>query len=160
MAEESIGERLKRIRESRSLSQADWSLEVDVGLATLKKIELDGNVPSGETLLKYARLGFSPGWILTGAGSMYLDQVGQPAGEAIDREIMGRVVDSIVRLYRELSISLSPIDLGRLSAEKYDEIVAASDDHAERMAMVKLMAVQLRKELLSGPSSDVRKDRA
>ncbi|CAA0111697.1 Uncharacterised protein [Starkeya nomas] len=168
MAEGSIGGRLRVIRESQSLSQAEWALKADIGLATIKKIETSGNVPSGETLLKYARAGFSPGWILTGAGNMYLDDAAAPdhdfhslrRGTAIDGELMGRVVDAIARLYRELAISLSPVDLGRLSAEKYEEIAAASSDPAERMAMVKLMAVQLRKELLAPPQADARKDRA
>jgi len=64
-----------------------------------------------------------------------------------DRELFGRVVDAIQRLYKDERVGLSGVDLGRISAEKYDEIVAATDDPDERMAMVKLMTVQLRNEL-------------
>lgn len=158
--------RLKLIRESIGLSQTAMSEKIGGGKGTWQNIEAGNNPPNGTTLLAIAGLGFNPGWILTGIGPMRLsdtpigrESVGQ-SESAIDRELMGRVVDAISRLYRDLAISLSPVDLGRLSAEKYEEIAAASLDQAERMAMVKLMAVQLRKELLTPPAADGRKDRA
>ncbi|CAA0088215.1 Uncharacterised protein [Starkeya nomas] len=163
MPHDEIRGRLKLIRESLGLSQTAMSEKIGGGKGTWQNIEAGNNPPNGTTLLAIAGLGFNPGWILTGIGPMRLADTPidrESVETAIDRELMGRVVDSIARLYRELAISLSPVDLGRLSAEKYEEIAAASSDPAERMAMVKLMAVQLRKELLAPPQADVRKDRA
>ncbi len=65
----------------------------------------------------------------------------------IDEELLGRVTDAISRLYRDERVSLAPIDLGRLAGRKYTEIVAATDDPAERLAMLKLITVQFRAEL-------------
>lgn len=154
-----------RIREARKflrLTQAEFAAKTGVSERSLQGFERGRGVPSGETLLKIAELGLNPGWLLIGTGNMLLRdrQDDGPAHGDLDRELMGRVVDAITRLYRDLAISLSPVDLGRLSAEKYAEIAAASSDPAERMAMVKLMAVQLRKELLAPPQADARKDRA
>lgn len=87
MADTRISERLRLIRESRSLSQAEWSLKADIGLATVKKLETGGNVPSGETLLKYAVLGFNPGWILTGQGPMRLEEHSQAGGLRAGEEL-------------------------------------------------------------------------
>lgn len=168
MAEETISDRLKRVREAAGLSQAEWSIKVDIAKGTIKKIETGGNVPSGETLLKYAEQGFNPGWILTGHGSMYLAQAsgagvlraGDELVQPFDRELLGRIVDSIARLHKEERISLPLIDLGRLSGEKYEEIASATNDRDERLTMVKLMIVQLRKELRATPVDEPRKDRA
>lgn len=159
MEADAIARRLREARESTGLSQADWSKKVSVALGTIKKIERAVNVPSGETLLAYARAGFDPGWILTGAGSMIAGAAELPAGD-LDAELLGRVVDAVGKLYRELGMSIPGIELGRLSAEKYAEIVAASDDAAEYPTMLKLTISQLRKELLSTRESEHRKGRA
>lgn len=157
-----LAARMKEARTFLRLTQAEFAAKTGVSQRSVQGFEQGRGVPSGETLLKIAELGVNPGWLLMETGSMLLQggAVEEAAHYELDRELMGRVVDAIARLYRDLSISISPVDLGRLGAEKYEEIVAASGDQAERMAMVKLMAVQLRKELLSGSSTDVRKDRA
>lgn len=95
--------------------------------------------------------GHSLDWIMFG------EEAGRPASDAvssvdagevvIDREIFGRVVDAIQRLYKDEHVGLSGVDLGRIAAEKYEEIAAATGDPGERLAMVKLMVVQLRKDL-------------
>lgn len=89
--------------------------------------------------------GKSLDWVLTGEES-------KPTGlsrslPSIDEELLGRVTDAISRLYKDEHVSLAPIDLGRLAGRKYTEIVAATDDPAERLAMLKLITVQLRAEL-------------
>lgn len=68
---------------------------------------------------------------------------------AIDAELFGRVVDAIQRLYKDQRVSLAPIDLGRIAARKYGEIVAATDDTGEQVAMIKLVVAQLRADILS-----------
>lgn len=126
-----------------------------IGFTTWQAIESGRNVPSGETLLKIAALGFNPGWILTGQGCMRTEDPGEmggsearvdPAGAGVDPELMGRVVDTIARVAKAGGASIPPIDLGRRAAEKYTELVAATANPDERLAMLKLLAVQLRAE--------------
>ncbi|OYX14414.1 MAG: hypothetical protein B7Z15_04030 [Rhizobiales bacterium 32-66-8] len=70
-----------------------------------------------------------------------------PAAQAFDEELMGRVTDAVSRLYREERVHLAPIDLGRISGRKYSEICSATDDPAERLAMIKLVVTQLRADI-------------
>jgi transcriptional regulator with XRE-family HTH domain len=88
--------------------------------------------------------GFSIDWL---SGNVSEEPVGQAGPFEIDDELMGRVTDAIARLYRDERVSLPAIDLGRLVARKYAEIVAATDDSEERFAMVKLIVTQLRADL-------------
>lgn len=159
-----IGDRLAACRAFLGLSQKEMSEKVDIAASTLKKIEKDGNVPNGETLLGYSRAGFSPTWILTGEGEMLNDAarggVSTRPIEGVDTELLGRIVDAISRLHRDERISLPAVDLGRLSGAKYEEIASATNDPDERLTMVKLMIVQLRKELHATPVDEPRKDRA
>lgn len=168
-----LGERAQAIRKHLKLSQRGMAEGLKISVGGWQRIENGTNVPSGQTLAKLNELGFSADWMLTGRGAMRFDddgvlEAGQELGvkfepyadridtfrndtsettSSTDRELFGRVVDAIQRLYKDERVGLSGVDLGRISAEKYDEIVAATDDPDERMAMVKLMTVQLRNEL-------------
>lgn len=151
-----IGDRLKRIRGESGLSQREFSSRVGISFSTWQTIENGKNVPSGETLLKIAGLGFDPGWILTGRGFMRLEEPsdaggleagGELIGPPPDSELMGRVVDTIMRVAKSCGVSIPPVDLGRQAMERYAELMAASSDPDERLAMLKLMAVQLKAEL-------------
>lgn len=53
----------------------------------------------------------------------------------------------IARVYRESGAAPSMVDLGRLSAEKYNEIAAATNDLDERFTMVKPVASQIKNDL-------------
>lgn len=170
MPDEGIAARLKLVRESLGLSQKGLSKKLGVGAGTWQNLEAGGNVPSGETLLRIVELGFSPTWVLTGHGPPRLPDHIESDGTAttaskrpastIDGELLGRIVDAVGRLYGDLGMSIPRVDLGKLSAEKYDEIVAASDDPAEYPTMLKLAIAQLRKELLTERQSEHRKGQA
>lgn len=92
-----------------------------------------------------------------------LEAGGTLGGPPPDRELMGRVIDTIVRVAKDCGVSIPPVDLGREAMDRYAELTAASADPAERLAMLKLMAVQIRAELTapSTPSvAEPRKDSA
>ncbi|MEP9350611.1 hypothetical protein [Xanthobacter sp. KR7-225] len=76
-----------------------------------------------------------------------LEAGGRLGGPPPDSELMGRVVDTIMRVAKACGVSIPPVDLGRQAMERYAELMAASSDPAERLAMLKLMAVQIRAEL-------------
>lgn len=71
-----IGNRLVIIRNELSVAQHTLAVMTGIGLGTIKKIEGGNSIPSGSTLLKYAELGYNPGWILTGIGEIRLENVG------------------------------------------------------------------------------------
>lgn len=72
---------------------------------------------------------------------------GADIAPAFDTELLGRIVDLIAREAKACGVSVPHVDLGRKAGEKYAELVAATADPVERLAMLKLMAVQLRNEL-------------
>ena len=78
---EGISVRLKTARKELNLSQAELAPRIGLSVAALKRIELARNTPSGETLLKYVSVGFSPTWILTGDGPMLLSELRQLQNE-------------------------------------------------------------------------------
>src|ERR1700761_8347185 len=96
-----IGDRLKLIRAELGHTQKNMSDILGLGIRTWQTYELGNSLPKAETLNQLSALGYSIDWVLTGRGSMY------PAGLAeeavayshmpIDRELMGRVTDAIVR---------------------------------------------------------------
>ncbi|WP_156922396.1 hypothetical protein [Azorhizobium doebereinerae] len=94
-----------------------------------------------------ASAGLTLDWLTTGEEKPDVRQVDD--GVHVDDELMGRVTDAIVRLYKDEKVALSPVDLGRLSARKYSEIASATDDALERLAMIKLVVRQLRADLRS-----------
>lgn len=111
---------------------------------------LTGREPQASRLAAIAKAaGVSLDWLVTG------DEYGRPQPQSlaampiapIDDELMGRVTDAVARLYKDERVGLPAIDLGRIAARKYAEIVAATDDAAERLAMIKLVTTQLRAEL-------------
>lgn len=140
-----IGERLQRVRKELGWALRKMAKEADVSLSTWQRLESGDNAPSGETLLKFVDLGLDPTWILTGRGSMRrTETTTQPL---LDIELLGWITEAICGVYKEKNLCIAPIDLVRLAAQKYDEIVVASTDQDEQQAMLKLMIVQLRLKL-------------
>ena len=84
----------------------------------------------------------TPAWLL-GLGMQ--ETACEP--KAIDRELLGRITEAIHMAYKTEKVALSPADLGRLAADRYQEIAAAAETEEERSAMVKLIALQMRRML-------------
>jgi hypothetical protein len=76
----------------------------------------------------------------------------------IDGELMGRVTDAIIRLYREEKVTLFPIDQGRLIAQIYCEVELV-EDPLDRPGALKYLIEAKRRELRQAnddPSSSKR----
>jgi len=65
----------------------------------------------------------------------------------LDEELNARVVDGISRLYKDEGVGLSAMDLGRLAARLYADLINAIDDPVERRIGLKLALEQLRRDL-------------
>lgn len=120
---------------------------------------LRGTVPGIDKASAIAdAAGVNLDWLVTGRGPVRSeppDAAGasqplvaeQRRGGRLDSELFGRVTDVIARTYKAVGAALQPVDLGRLAARHYEEIVAASADPVERAAMLKLLAAQIKREL-------------
>lgn len=158
--DQEISARLKEVRAVLKLSQVEMAQKIGLSKSALKRLETGGNVPSGESLLKYASVGINPGWLLYGLGPMRMDDRSE-AGALAERdelrcsppitapELLALVTDAIQRTYKDAGASLPALDLGRLSAEKYNEIIQEIPEPEGWPVAVKMMTVQLRKDIAS-----------
>lgn len=78
----------------------------------------------------------------------------------MDEELHGRVVDGISRVYAEEGWKLPPIDLGRIAARTYADLVNACGDPDEQRVGLKLALEQLRRRLRAPIEPDQRKEQA
>lgn len=111
--------------------------------------------PSFEGLSRLcAATGFSLDWLATGEGPMRIDEappvpaIPPPtAALPVDEALMGRLLEGIVLLYKELGQHISPMNMGQLQTRLYNEIIADTDGPDEYPGAVKARLGQLRREL-------------
>lgn len=64
----SIGERVKRVRDSEGMNQRDFASRVGTSAGRISEIESDKSVPGGDLLIRLnAEFGVDLNWLLTGA---------------------------------------------------------------------------------------------
>lgn len=139
------------------------SKRLGLGVNTWGHLEKGVNIPSGDTLLRLSILDFSPNWILTGLGSMRMDDVSAlPKSHRIkiETELMARIVDAIASLQAQQGAELEPMEIGRLAGETYEDIWNMSGpmikDVAEHMpadyeryldSLISLVLIESRRDL-------------
>lgn len=117
-----------------------------VGLGTsLVRKYLDGAVPGIDKALQIAERTEVPiAWLLGVSAERHPATRRQAT---LNADLLGRVVDRIARVYREEGVRLQDVELGRLAAERYQEISDDASDPEEWPALLDLMAVRLRRQL-------------
>ncbi|MDA8232846.1 MAG: helix-turn-helix transcriptional regulator [Magnetospirillum sp.] len=146
---ETIGGRIRQVRGSRS--QADFASELAVHKETLGKYERDQMIPGADFVGRVCQqFGVSADWLLTGVEP---PRSAAPSADSdrLDEELNARVVDGIARLYKEMGVGLSPMDLGRLAARVYSDLVADFTPD-ERLAGLKGILAQMRRQLREPPA--------
>lgn len=162
-----IASRLLKIRNTIALSQRAMAEKAGLSPRAWQAFENGTNVPSGQTLIKLAELGFNTDWILTGRGTMSFDDTETPesaelASDTLSNplksvsnkalivsapELLAKINDTINRVYRDEGGRISPADMGRIAADKYAAILNTSDDPDERLVMVRLFETELRSQI-------------
>jgi len=71
----SIAKRLRCIRENMGISQTNAASKFGIPASTYRKYESGPSEPGSDALAGIARLGISINWVLTGEGSMLLDEL-------------------------------------------------------------------------------------
>lgn len=118
--------------------------------------------PSRPRLVAIAEAaGVRVAWLATGEGPMRLAEEMAPANgvsstanttaPAVDEELLARVGEEIVELYRQENGRISQRQLARLQARTYADLVSTYDDPAERLVGLKMAIQQLRRELRAPP---------
>jgi transcriptional regulator with XRE-family HTH domain len=115
---------------------------------------LAGSVPGADKAAQIAeRTGVSLVWLVTGRGPKAADAVeatspvSARAEGAPDPELFGRVVDRVARVYRDEGVRLAEIDLGRIAAERFAEVLDLATDQDEWPALLDVVASRVRKAI-------------
>lgn len=135
-----IAARLRQVREALNKTQAEMAQLVDVSMSAWQKYEYAENLPGARSLARLLELGIDANWVLTGAGSMFLANRGQPflshhahAGPLTERAALepfleaariGKAVREAVAAVRRSSTNLIELDgaeveLALLSAKQH-----------------------------------------
>ncbi|WP_323034562.1 hypothetical protein [Pararhodobacter sp.] len=150
-----------------------WAGQRAISPATFDRFWNKEQMLKRSTLARIAiAAGVTPEWLIDGSGPDPFSPAGIPAGgsglemradpvdapsqrllpqriDGLFPDLLAFVVDAIQRTYKDAGASLSALDLGRLSAEKYNEIIAEIPEPEGWPVAVRMMAVQLRKDIAS-----------
>lgn len=166
----SVAERIKQVRTHLGLTQTEMAAKMSVTLRPYQLYEAGERPPKAESLEALIRLGINVNWLLSGEGEMLLgttilDPACGSGGflvhalAALDAELNGRINEAVTTVYAECGAKISPRDMGRVTAEIYNEIAAAGlESWEEKMGALRLAAGQLRRRLLSDPSQNHASD--
>ncbi|MFC7452446.1 hypothetical protein [Insolitispirillum peregrinum] len=69
----------------------------------------------------------------------------------LDEDLLGRVVEGIRRVYKEVGAAISDRDVGRLAARIYADLSDAYEDPDERAIGLKMALQHLRRDLQGVP---------
>ena len=103
--------------------------------------------------------GFRLDWLISGEGPMRAEEAappaaGEPVARATDPDVMGRLVEGILLIYKDLGQRLPHRNIGELAAAMHDDIVSTTDpDPAERRGAVAYALARLRKDLLTAATA-------
>lgn len=153
MASEIANDLANRIRRCAELAGSGDELSRRSGVPrrTLESYLSGRSEPKATNLAAIANaVGASLDWLIVGKGPMVAGEAGPPAEAApgIDEELMGRVVDGITKVYKEERVGLPAIDLGRLAAPMYTDLVNAGlATWDEKLAGLKVALERLRRDL-------------
>ncbi len=119
-----------RLQELVDGSRSENAFANLVGVSgTMLRKYLTGSEPGVAIAARIAqRTGVRLDWLILGEGPKYAADLaqhqvsGSALGASLDGELLGRVVDRVAKVYRELGVGLPDVELGRLAAEKYAEI--------------------------------------
>ena len=125
------------------------SNSIGVSLSGLKKWLSEDADPSMSSIAQFSLVyGVSLDWLIHGRGEMRPGKEASLNHPDVDQELLGRCSDSFASLYKDLGITLSALDLGRLAAEAYNDVVVAESDE-ERRGALKVIINQHRKRVLA-----------
>lgn len=141
-----LGERLLQIRKRLALTQKQIAGHLGVGLRTYVSAEAGEAPLETGAVAKLAAFGVNLSWLLTGNGEELAQASSTPSRSHTDRELMARIMDGLVVLYREENQRLVPLDQGRMSAEIYDSLVGIADE-AEQRGGLRALLEQRRQEM-------------
>ncbi len=144
-----IAQRAALIRSELNLSQKAIAERMGVSLRSWQGIEAGRNIPSGETLVSFEKLGVNPGWILSGLGPIRMRDWN---GSDADAELFVRIARFVQRVHEELNVSIPDRGSAKIAKSVFDNIARILPRDAgpeETDAALLMQEAKLRRELLA-----------
>ena len=152
------GGRIRAVRGTQS--QREFAAALRVHPNTLGRIERGERIPDLLLLRDLCRqFGVNARWLLLGEGRMRVSVYdvstlgiaglrdsgahSVPDGAEIDEGLFGTILAAIERVHADRAIQVPAEDRGRLAAQIYLDVSAATEDPAARRAMVPAIAASL-----------------
>lgn len=142
----------------------EWAKKVGIPSATWNRAWNEGAIPKAQHLTRIAEhAGVTLDWLISGRGPRHRtvepsqemergEDITPRTATSIDKELMGRIVDGIVRTYKDIGVYLPPIDLGRMAQEMADQLAETYEDPDDRPVGLKALLRRLRDDLAAAPA--------
>lgn len=151
-----------RIRECAAIVGSGNELSRLSGIprGTLERY-MKGREPRAAQLAAIARAAdVSMDWLITGEGEKQPIQSSKIiSSPSIDREMFARVIDAIAKLYKSEGVHLPDVELGRLSVDKYKEIIESGVLPEDYPAALAMAVANLRKQLRTAAADPAKSKR-
>lgn len=129
-----------------------------VSISAMNQYLAGKNEPTRPVLIAIAvATSVSVDWLATGNGPMsaredtallpVANAPVRPNTSGIDEALMGRLIDGISKVYKELGQAIAPVNLGQLAARLHNDIIAVAETPEDFPGAVKMRLAQLRREL-------------
>lgn len=147
-------------------SERAFAKEIGISPAGLRGLLHGGNSPTLDTLLAIAQARqVSIAWLAAGEGPKYVTEpVSEPASALalqngsqapyqatenprISKDLLACVIERVMATYKELGIPLLAPEIGRISADFYNQINMMAYSPDEWPTFIDLLAVRLRKSI-------------
>lgn len=136
-----LPERIKTVRESLGLSQKDMAKAINASLPSIQNYEAGKSVPGGDVIKSLVKLGFNANWLLTGEGTMRLEEgsieregsrprvdaiggepVPVPEHERLDRGLLEITIARLQQVFSDFDIT-DPHDQAGVITDVYSHVV-------------------------------------
>jgi transcriptional regulator with XRE-family HTH domain len=153
MSQAAFHQRLKFARKYLGLTVAQAATAASVGRATWERYEKGDTAPTPSQMMPLINEGIDPTWLLTGQGAMVRgeDKVEDAQPSQLDKKLIGRLTDKIIRTYRELGMGIAWHEAAEMAVDEHNRIVTSVADPVDRMVCVGEFAAELRQRLLAKP---------
>lgn len=117
---QTIGDRLRQVREDRGLSQQEMASKLNIPFGTYQGYEQDRNGHKAEVLARLREYDVDLNWLIAGSGRMYSDENSTSRRAKVDDDLLTVVVSEVEHLLTERGSILSPGKKAELIVLVYD----------------------------------------
>lgn len=126
-----LGQRLRDIRARfGDPERVDFASRLGISMGSLANYERGDRVPDSDVLAGYARIGVNLNWLVSGDGSMFVDDP-READLGVDVVIMAKLHDRVQAVYVQAKQKPPPRRITEEAALLYNQLKSSVSDMAD-----------------------------